>query len=173
MAATIKNWASEIVSDGFSFRRRVRANCHARFQIPCLEATLRTSTASAGVRAFWIATFWRFTPALCRKVRTMAPIIAVSRMKTRRLEEIEILGVQHPPERHGIRHAGRHRRRDIGDCDGPASSRRRRQKRPRSAPRGQWVRQPANIAKIPCSNSAKSTSSIMTTKRNKTATAPT
>jgi hypothetical protein len=59
----------------------VRAQARdALVQIPCLEATLRTSTASAGVRAFCIATFWRFTPTLCRKVKTIAPIIAVNRM---------------------------------------------------------------------------------------------
>ena len=105
--------------DGFSPAPRAVQACNARFQIPCLEATLRTSTASAGVRAFWIATFWRFTPALWRKRQDDGADHGGQQDEPRRLEQIDILGVEHPPERHGIRHAGRHRRRDIGDRYGP------------------------------------------------------
>ncbi len=49
-------------------------------QMPTRERTLRSSTAVSGVRATWAPTSWRLTPALCCSVRTMAPIIAVSRI---------------------------------------------------------------------------------------------
>src|SRR6201994_576038 len=45
---------------------------------PCPEATLRTAIAISGVRAFWTLMSCRLTLTLCRKVSTMAPIIATS-----------------------------------------------------------------------------------------------
>src|SRR5216684_1881284 len=45
---------------------------------PCPTATLRTVMASSGVRAFCTLMSCRLTLALCRKVSTMAPIIATS-----------------------------------------------------------------------------------------------
>ena len=49
--------------------------------MPAREATLRTSTAVAGVRATCSAMFWRLTPDLWRRVSTMAPIMATSRIR--------------------------------------------------------------------------------------------
>ena len=50
-------------------------------QMPAREATLRNSTAVAGVRATWSATFCRLTPTLWCSVSTIAPIMAVSRIR--------------------------------------------------------------------------------------------
>ncbi len=49
-------------------------------QMPAREGTLRSSTAVAGVRATCSAMFCRLTPSLWRKVSTIAPTIAVSRI---------------------------------------------------------------------------------------------
>src|SRR5262245_12586389 len=43
--------------------------------------TLTTSTAVALPRATWAAIDWRLTPSLWRSVRTMAPIMATSRIR--------------------------------------------------------------------------------------------
>src|SRR5262245_43947660 len=93
---------------------------------------------------------------------------------TSRLEEIDIARVEHVPQRFGIEHAGDRRnwRRDrtlhVG-TDRPADSTSTssiRRMPPRKAPIGRYCMNP-------CRSWAKSTSSIITTNRNSTKTAPT
>src|SRR3954463_15210263 len=57
--------------DGHFTHSAASASCS-----PWPEATLRKLMASSGVRAFWTLMPCRLTAALCRKVSTMAPIMA-------------------------------------------------------------------------------------------------
>src|SRR5258707_7484820 len=47
---------------------------------PLPTGTLTTATASARVRANWAGIYCRRVPGLCRRVSTMAPVIAISRI---------------------------------------------------------------------------------------------
>src|ERR1700720_30952 len=114
MAATIKNCAGEVLMM-VSLWCRLRAS----LQCPVSNSLPRGNLAD-------LDRLGRCPRVLdCHVLAFHAGLVAQSQHdgadhggqqdEPRCLEQIDILGVKHPPERHGIRHAGRHRRRDIGD----------------------------------------------------------
>ena len=62
-------------------RSRVRGSTHLSSHNPCPGFTSTSSSAFCGSRHIWCRTFWRLMSLRWRRVRTIAPIIATSRIR--------------------------------------------------------------------------------------------